>query len=76
MAVRDKVKAALALKGVKIKDMAVFMGTTHQSVRNKLNRGYFTAEDLIRISAFLGAELSFRFTENQRIVFDESDLSE
>jgi hypothetical protein len=74
MAVRGKVKAALAIKGAKIKDMAEFFGTTPQSMKNKLNRGSFSAEDLIRISMFLSAELSFKFSDSQRIVLDESDL--
>jgi lambda repressor-like predicted transcriptional regulator len=74
MAVSDKVKAMLNLKGRKIKDLAEHLELSQQSMRNKLNRGSFSAEDLIRISAFLGAELAFKITENQSIVLDESDI--
>jgi lambda repressor-like predicted transcriptional regulator len=74
MAVSDKVKAMLNLKGRKIKDLAEYLELSQQSMRNKLNRGSFSAEDLIRVSMFLGAELSFKITENQSIVLDESDI--
>jgi len=76
MAVADKVKAMLNLKGVKIMDMAEHFDMTPQAMRNKLNRGSFSAEDLIRVSMFLGAELSFKISDNQTIVLDENDIRE
>ena len=76
MAVADKVKAMLNLKGVKIMDMAEHFDMTPQAMRNKLNRGSFSAEDLIRVSMFLGAELSFKISDNQVIVLDENDIRE
>ena len=76
MAVSDKVKALLNLKGKKIKELAGHFEMSPQAMRNKLNRGSFSAEDLIRISVFLGAELSFKVSENQRIVLDENDIRE
>ena len=76
MAVADKVKAMLNLKGVKIKDMADYFGMTQQAMRNKLNRDSFSAEDLIKVSMFLDAELSFRISANQVIVLDENDVRE
>ena len=74
MAVADKVKAMLNLKGVKIMDMAAYFEMTPQAMRNKLNRDSFSAEDLIKISMFLNAELSFKIFENQTIVLDENDI--
>ena len=76
MAVADKIKAMLNLKGVKIMDMAEHFDMTPQAMRNKLNRGSFSAEDLIRVSMFLGAELSFKISDNQAIVLDENDIRE
>ena len=76
MAIADKVKAMLNLKGVKIMDMAEHFNMTPQAMRNKLNRGSFSAEDLIRVSMFLGAELSFKISDNQAIVLDENDIRE
>ena len=74
MGVSDKVRAMLNLRGRKIKDLAEHLELTQQSMRNKLNRGSFSAEDLIKISMFLNAELSFKMADNQHIVLDENDL--
>ena len=76
MAVSDKVKAMLNLKGKKIMALADYFEMSPQAMRNKLNRGSFSAEDLIRISEFLGAELSFKISENQHIILDKGDLRE
>ena len=76
MAVADKVKAMLNLKGKKIMDLADYFGMSPQAMRNKLNRDSFSAEDLIRISIFLNAELSFKVSDNQNIFLDKNDLRE
>jgi len=76
MAVSDKVKAMLNLKGKKIMELAGYFEMSPQAMRNKLNRGSFSAEDLIRVSMFLDAELSFRISENQIITLDKNDLRE
>ena len=76
MAVSDKVKAMLNLKGKKIIDLADNFDMSPQAMRNKLNRGSFSAEDLIKISMFLNAELSFKISDNQVIVLDGNDLRE
>lgn len=76
MAVADKIRALLNLKGKKISDMADYFGMSRQAMRNKLSRGSFSAADLIKISMFLGAELSFSISDNQKIVLDENDLKE
>ena len=74
MAVADKVKALLNLKGRKIMELANHFEMSPQAMRNKLNRGSFSAEDLIKISLFLDAELSFKISANQSIVLDEGDI--
>ena len=74
MAVADKVKAMISLKGKKHKDFADFLGVSHQALRNKFVRGSFTAEDLIKLSMFLDAELVFKIADNQHIILDENDL--
>ena len=76
MAVSDKVKAMLNLKGKKIMELADYFEMSPQAMRNKLNRGSFSAEDLIKVSMFLDAELSFRVSGNQIIALDEDDLRE
>ena len=74
MAVSDKVRALLSLKGKKIMELASHFNMSPQAMRNKLNRGSFSAEDLIRVSMFLDSELSFRVSDNQSIVLDENDI--
>ena len=76
VSVSGKVKALLSLRGKKIMELAEYLGMTQQAMRNKLNRGSFSAEDLIKISVFLDAGLYFQVTERQRIVLDEGDIRE
>jgi len=76
MAVSDKIKAMMNLKGKKMNELAGHFGISTQAMRNKLGRGSISADDLIRISVFFDAELSFRISDNQTIVLDENDLRE
>ena len=57
-------------------ELADYFEMSPQAMRNKLNRDSFSAEDLIKISMFLDAELSFRVSGNQIITLDEDDLRE
>jgi len=76
MAISDKLRALLALKGMKSSDLATYFGISPQAMRNKFSRGSFSADDLIKIASFLGAELSYRVSNNQVITLDEKDLQE
>lgn len=73
MGVSEKLKAALGLKGKKSIELASYYGISPQSMRNKFNRGSFSAEDLIKISDFLGATLSIEI-DNQKITLDKNDI--
>ncbi|MDD3185959.1 MAG: helix-turn-helix domain-containing protein [Anaerostipes sp.] len=74
MAVTEKVKALLSIKGKKNIELAKYLEMSPQSLQNKLNRGSFSAEDLIKISDFLDCTLSFEVGDNQRIILDTSDI--
>lgn len=52
MAVTEKIRALLSIKGKKNIELAAYMGMTPQSLQNKLSRGSFSAEDLIKIADF------------------------
>ena len=52
MAVTDKVKALLSMRGKKNIELAAYLGISPQSMQNKFNRGSFSAEDLIKICDF------------------------
>ena len=66
-----KIKALLAMAGKKNVELAEYLGIFPQSLQNKFNRGSFSADDLIRIAEFVGAELSIQLGED-KIVLDMS----
>ena len=66
-----KIKALLAMAGKKNVELAEYLGMSAQSLQNKLNRGSFSADDLIRIAEFTGAELAIQLGDD-RIVLDSS----
>lgn len=75
MAVTDKIKALLSLKGKKNIELAAHLGISPQSMQNKFNRGSFSAEDLIKVADFLECTLAFEI-DNQKIVLDKDDIRE
>lgn len=76
MAVTDKIKALLSIRGKKNIELAAYLGISPQSMQNKFNRGSFSAEDLIKISEFLDCTLAFDVDGSQKIILDKSDIRE
>ncbi len=74
MSVSDKIKAAINLSGKSKTELANYLGMSIQSLSNKLSRGSFSAEDLIKIADFTGSTLLFEFEENQRIKLLKEDI--
>lgn len=74
MAVTEKIKALLSIKGKKNVELAAHLGISPQSMQNKFNRGSFSAEDLIKISEFLDCTLAFDVDGSQKIILDKSDI--
>ncbi len=74
MAVSDKVRALLNIKGKKLVDMANYFDMSPQAMRNKLSRDSFSAIDLIKVADFLGCTLQFDAGENQKIILGMSDV--
>ena len=74
MAVADKIKALMSIRGKKNIDLAKYLGMSAQALQNKLFRGSFSAEDLIKIGNFLDCTLNFQVDDKQKIIFDMSDL--
>lgn len=74
MSVTDKIKALLSIKGKKNVELAAYLGISPQSFQNKLNRGSFSAEDLIKIADFLECTLAFEIDNSQKIILDKMDL--
>lgn len=74
MAISEKIKALLQLKGKKKNELAAYLGMNSQSLSNKFNRDSFSAEDLIKISNFLECSLIFEIDDKQKITLDMSDI--
>jgi transcriptional regulator with XRE-family HTH domain len=75
MSVANKVKAVLNINGKKNRELAKYLGlASPQALTNKFNRGSFSAEDLIKVADFLDCELAFNLPNDQKIVFDISDI--
>ena len=66
MAVTEKIKALLSIKGKKNVELAAYLGISPQSLQNKFNRGSFSAEDLIKVSDFLECTLPLKLTGHRR----------
>ena len=76
MTVSDKVRAAIALKGKQNTDAAAALGISMQAFNNKMYRGTFNADELIKIADELNYELAFIDKYGQKIIFMPSDLQE
>lgn len=74
MSVTTKIKALLLMKGKKNIELAQYLGISPQSLQNKLSRGSFSAEDLIKIADFTGCPLSFSIDDTQKIMLDKADI--
>lgn len=57
--ISDRIRELLKLNNKKQKDLAEYMGIEYQAFRNKMQRGSFTAEELIKIGQFCNADLSY-----------------
>ena len=77
MSVSNKIKALLQMQGKKNNELVEYLGFARpQALTNKFNRGSFSAEDLIKIAAFLDCELAFIVSDKQKITLDMSDIRE
>ena len=59
MAISDKIKALLKLKGKNNKGLAEYLGISDQALSNKFYRDSYSGEDLIKIAGYLECELAF-----------------
>ena len=73
MSVSNKIKFAMAEKNKNISTIADALEISNQAVSNKLNRGTFSVEDLIKIADCLGYQLAF-FCEDTKIEFNLKDI--
>ena len=74
MSITSKVRAIMLLREKSTRDMGALIGVEEQSFRNKLARQSFTVDDLVKIAEALDAKLYMELGENQRVLFEMSDL--
>ena len=74
MSVSNKIKGLLSTSGKSQTELARFLGISPQSLSNKMTRGYFSADDLIRIGVFCSRKLSYTFPDGSEIIFTKQDL--
>ena len=74
MAISDKVKALLKLKGKTNTDLAGYLDISVQALSNKFYRDSYSGEDLIKIASFLGCDLAFIVNETTKISLENSDI--
>mgnify|MGYP004562048147 CR=1 FL=1 len=73
--ITNRIKSLLSMAGKKQIELAAYMGISPQSLQNKFSRGSFSADDLIKIANFTGAELAFITGEN-KVTLDSSCIRE
>ena len=61
MTVPQKIKMALAYKGMSESELARAIGTSPQAFNQRMKTGKFSAEDMEKIAAAMGAEYFFGF---------------
>lgn len=75
--VSDKVKALLELSGKSRTELGETLGiTSDASLSNKLRLNRFTADELIKISVLVGAQLQFAFPDRSVITLTADDIRE
>ena len=74
MAVADKIKSLMTLKGKTHKELAEHLGlASTQVLYNKFARDNLSVTDLIKAVEFLDCELTIIVDENQRIRLNQND---
>ena len=72
--VSDKIKQIMKEKGVRVNQLAEYMGVKPQSVTNKFARDSWSVQDLISVLDFLGCQLSVEYKPDTKILFTTDDI--
>ncbi len=69
MTVPQKIKMALAYKGMSEADLARAIGTSPSAFNQRMKTGKFTSEDMEKIAQAMGAEyfFGFKFEDGTRV---------
>lgn len=72
--VSDKIRQIMKDKGVKVNDLANYMGVKPQSVTNKFARDSWSVQDLISVMDFLGCQIVIEYKPDTKVVLSMSDI--
>lgn len=72
--VSDKIKQIMKERGVRVNQLAEYMGVKPQSVTNKFARDSWSVQDLISVLDFLGCQLSVEYKPDTKILFTMDDV--
>ena len=73
MAISDKIKALMKLRGRNNKDLADYLKISVQALSNKFYRDSYSGKELINIAAFLKCDIAF-IADETRINLTTDDL--
>lgn len=76
MDVSRVVKTMLAAAGKKQIELAVYFGTTPQNMTNKMTRGSWSTEDLVKAATFCGAQVVVQLPDGNVIALQEEKPKE
>jgi transcriptional regulator with XRE-family HTH domain len=74
MAISDKVKALLKLKGKNNGGLAEYLGISVQALSNKFYRDSYSGEDLIKIATYLECEIAFIVDSSTKLALTMGDI--
>ena len=76
MSVSNKVRMALARKGMNQVSLAKVWGVTTQAINNKFYRDSWSAEDLMKVAEHTGGKLAFLYPDGQQILIIPEEKEE
>lgn len=71
--VSDKIKQIMKEKGIKVNQLAKYMGVKPQSVTNKFARDSWSVQDLISVLDFMGCNLTIEYKPDTKLSFTMED---
>lgn len=74
MSIKGKIKTLLACTEVSSSELAVPLGVTAATARNRISLGIKSIDDLVRICDYCGGELSIKAKDGTVIALNINDL--
>ena len=72
--ISDKIKQVMKNKGIKVNQLAEYMGVKPQSITNKFARDSWSVQDLILVLDFLDCQLVIEPKPDVKILLSMSDV--